>query len=156
MKNGSSQNYANAAYRERFDSIWSQVATRFRNKSEKLVFEVINEPYGLTKTQNDDLHQRIISIIRKTNPTRIIVMQGHNWGGSDELIAAAIPDDNYLIGSFHSYDPYRFGLLGEGTWGSSADISALNNKFLAVKNWSDQVQYPGTAWRIWLHCNSGL
>jgi aryl-phospho-beta-D-glucosidase BglC (GH1 family) len=136
------QNYTNAAYRERFDSIWSQIATRFRDKPEKLVFEVINEPYGLTKAQNDDLHQRIISIIRKTNPTRIIVFQGHNWGGSDELIAAAIPADNYLIGSFHSYDPYTFGLLGEGTWGSASDVNILNNKFLAVKNWSDNAHIP--------------
>lgn len=134
--------YTNAALRERFDSIWSQIATRFKDKSEKLVFEVINEPYGLTKTQNDDLHQRIITIIRKTNPTRIIVFQGHNWGGSDELIAAAIPADNYLIGSFHTYDPYTFGLLGEGTWGSASDISVLNNKFLSVKNWSDNVNIP--------------
>jgi aryl-phospho-beta-D-glucosidase BglC (GH1 family) len=136
------QNYTNAAYRERFDSIWSQIATRFKDKSEKLVFEVINEPYGLTKTQNDDLHQRVITVIRKTNPTRIIVIQGHNWGGSDELVAAAIPADNYLIGSFHSYDPYTFGLLGEGTWGSASDINILNNKFLAVKNWSDNVHIP--------------
>jgi aryl-phospho-beta-D-glucosidase BglC (GH1 family) len=136
------KNYTNAVYRERFDSIWSQIATRFKDKSEKLVFEVINEPNGLTKAQNDDLHQRIISIIRKTNPTRIIVIQGHNWGGSDELIAAAIPADNYLIGSFHSYDPYTFGLLGEGTWGSASDINILNNKFLAVKNWSDKVHIP--------------
>jgi aryl-phospho-beta-D-glucosidase BglC (GH1 family) len=135
-------NYANAAYRERFDSIWSQIATRFKDKPEKLVFEVINEPYGLTKEQNDDLHQRIVSIIRKTNPTRIIIFQGHNWGGSDELVAAAIPADNYLIGSFHSYDPYTFGLLGEGTWGSAADISVLNNKFLNVKNWSDNNHIP--------------
>ena len=135
-------NYTNAAYRERFDSIWSQISTRFKDKSEKLVFEVINEPYGLTKIQNDDLHQRIISIIRKTNPTRIIVFQGHNWGGSDELVAAAIPADNYLIGSFHTYDPYTFGLLGEGTWGSASDISVLDNKFLKVKNWSDNVNIP--------------
>jgi aryl-phospho-beta-D-glucosidase BglC (GH1 family) len=135
-------NYTNATYRERFDSIWSQIATRFKDKPEKLVFEVINEPYGLTKAQNDDLHQRIISIIRKTNPTRIIVFQGHNWGGSDELVAAAIPADNYLIGSFHSYDPYPFGLTGEGTFGSAGDISTLNNKFLTVKNWSDNVHIP--------------
>jgi aryl-phospho-beta-D-glucosidase BglC (GH1 family) len=136
------KNYTNAAYRERFDSIWSQIATRFKNKSEKLVFEVINEPYGLTKIQNDDLHQRIITIIRKTNPTRILIFQGHNWGGSEELVAAAIPADNYLIGSFHTYDPYTFGLLGEGTWGSASDISILNNKFLKVKNWSDNVHIP--------------
>lgn len=136
------QNYSNAAYRNRFDSIWSQIAVRFQSKSEKLLFEIINEPNGLTKAQNDDLHQRILSIIRKTNPTRIVIIQGHNWGGSDELLTAAIPDDNYIMGSFHSYDPYLFGLQGQGTWGTSADYTALQNKFIQVKNWSDIKNIP--------------
>lgn len=126
----------------RFDSIWSQIATRFKNKSDKLLFEIINEPYGLSKTQNDDLHARVLSIIRKNNPTRLVIFQGHNWGGSDELLTAAIPDDEYLIGSFHSYDPYLFGLEGEGTWGSAADYNALDRKFKAVADWSEANNIP--------------
>jgi hypothetical protein len=126
----------------RFDSIWSQIAERFKNKSEKLLFEIINEPYGLNKTQNDDLHARILSIIRKTNPTRLVIFQGHNWGGSDELITAAIPDDDYLIGSFHSYDPYLFGLEGQGTWGSAADYNELDRKFKEVADWSEEKNIP--------------
>ncbi len=135
-------NYDNAGYRARFDSIWSQIAVRFRDKSEKLLFEIINEPYGLTKEQNDDLHQRELSIIRITNPTRIVIFQGHNWGGSDELLTAAIPDDNYVMGSFHSYDPYLFGLEGQGTWGTTGDYTVLRSKFIAVKNWSDAHNIP--------------
>ncbi len=135
-------NYDNAGYRARFDSIWSQIAVRFSDKSDKLLFEIINEPYGLTKEQNDDLHQRELSIIRNTNPTRIVIFQGHNWGGSDELITAAIPDDNYVMGSFHSYDPYLFGLEGQGTWGTAGDYTVLRNKFIAVKNWSDAHNIP--------------
>ncbi|HYX05979.1 MAG TPA: cellulase family glycosylhydrolase [Bacteroidales bacterium] len=129
-------NYTNASYRARFDSIWSQIAVRFKDKSDHLFFEIINEPNGLTKAQNDELHQRELSIIRKTNPTRIVIFQGHNWGGSDELIQAAIPYDPYIMGSFHSYDPYLFGLEGQGTWGSAADYNNLKNKFIAVSNWS--------------------
>ncbi len=135
-------NYDNAGYRARFDSIWSQIAVRFRDKSDRLFFEIINEPYGLTKAQNDDLHQRVLSIIRQTNPTRIVIFQGHNWGGSDELVTAAIPDDHYIMGSFHSYDPYLFGLEGQGTWGSTGDYSILRNKFITVKNWSDANHIP--------------
>jgi aryl-phospho-beta-D-glucosidase BglC (GH1 family) len=140
------ENYDNPDMRARFDSIWSQISVRFRDKSEKLIFEVLNEPRtelkGLTKAQNDDMHRRIISIIRKTNPTRLIIFQGNEWGGSDELIAAEIPDDDYVIGSFHSYDPYQFGLLGNGTWGMPLDYSTLENKFISVKNWSDANQVP--------------
>jgi aryl-phospho-beta-D-glucosidase BglC (GH1 family) len=130
------QNYTDPEIRARFDSVWSQISVRFKDKPEKLIFEILNEPYGLTKDQNDDMHQRILSIIRKTNPTRIVIFQGHNWGGSDELLTSAIPDDDYVIGSFHSYDPYEFGLLGEGTWGTSYDVTTLRNKFISVKNWS--------------------
>jgi len=136
------QNYTDSNMRARFDSIWSQISVRFQYKSEKLIFEILNEPYGLTKAQNDEMHQRVLSIIRKTNPTRIVIFQGHNWGGSDELITAAIPGDDYVIGSFHSYDPYEFGLLGEGTWGASYDVAALKNKFISVKNWSDLNNIP--------------
>lgn len=131
-----------AANKARFDSIWSQIAVRFKDKPEKLIFEIINEPHGLTKAQNDELHARVLSIIRKTNPTRLVIFQGHNWGGSDELITAAIPNDPYLIGSFHSYDPYLFGLEGQGTWGTATDYNQLENKFKAVSNWSVKNNIP--------------
>ncbi|MEN8227104.1 MAG: cellulase family glycosylhydrolase [Bacteroidota bacterium] len=136
------EDYASATNRTRFDSIWSQIAVRFKDKSEKLIFEIINEPYGLSKAQNDDLHQRVLSIIRRSNPTRNVIIQGHNWGGSEELIEMAIPVDDYLIGSFHSYDPWPFGLEGTGTFGDSWQIQALDNKFSDVKGWSDQNNIP--------------
>lgn len=137
------KNYSSQVNRDRFDSIWSQIATRFRNKSDRLIFEILNEPNGpITKAQNDDMHKRVLSIIRKKNPTRLVVFQGNNWGGSTELLAAAIPDDQYVIGSFHSYDPYLFGLQGEGTWGSANDYSNLRNKFVSVKAWSDKNNIP--------------
>jgi hypothetical protein len=126
----------------RFDSIWSQIAVRFKDKPEKLIFEIINEPHGLSQANNNDLHARVLSIIRKTNPTRLVIFQGHNWGGADELISAAIPNDIYVIGSFHSYDPYLFGLEGQGTWGNSSDYSQLENKFKNVSNWSIRNNIP--------------
>jgi aryl-phospho-beta-D-glucosidase BglC (GH1 family) len=130
------------ANKARFDSIWTQIALHFKDKPEQLIFEVLNEPHGLTKAQNDDMHARILSIIRKSNPTRLVIFQGHNWGGSDELLTAAIPEDDYIIGSFHSYDPYLFGLEGQGTWGSSYDYLQLENKFKAVSNWSATNNVP--------------
>jgi hypothetical protein len=57
-------------------------------------------------------------------------------------LTAAIPDDDYVIGSFHSYDPYLFGLEGQGTWGTSYDYLQLENKFKAVSNWSLEHNIP--------------
>lgn len=134
--------YADPVNRARFDSLWSQVAVRFKDKSEKLIFEVANEPVNMTKVQNDAMHKSAINIIRKSNPTRLIIFQGIDWGGADALIKAAIPDDKFIIGSFHSYDPYLFGLEGQGTWGNSSDINALKAKFQAVKDWSIKNNIP--------------
>jgi hypothetical protein len=136
------EGYTSSINRARFDSLWSQVAVRFKNKSEKLIFEVCNEPVTMTKAQNDEMHQREINIIRKSNPTRLIIFQGIDWGGSDALINAAIPNDPYIIGSFHSYDPYPFGLEGTGTFGTTADINALKAKFQTVKDWSVKNNIP--------------
>ncbi|MFY9153391.1 MAG: cellulase family glycosylhydrolase [Prolixibacteraceae bacterium] len=134
--------YADPVNRARFDSLWSQVAVRFKDKSEKLIFEVANEPVNMTKEQNDAMHKSAINVIRKTNPTRLIIFQGIDWGGSDALIKAAIPDDKFIIGSFHSYDPYLFGLEGQGKWGTSSDINAMKSKFQAVKDWSVKNNIP--------------
>jgi aryl-phospho-beta-D-glucosidase BglC (GH1 family) len=133
--------FANPVNQARFDSLWSQVAVRFKNKSEKLIFEICNEPVNITQANTDEMHRQAINVIRKTNPTRLIIFQGTNWGGSDGLMNSAIPNDKYVIGSFHSYDPYPFGLNGTGTF-TPTDASALKAKFQAVKNWSDKNNIP--------------
>jgi aryl-phospho-beta-D-glucosidase BglC (GH1 family) len=55
----------------RYENIWTQISERFKDKSHRLLFEMINEPHGLTDEQTNDLNFRILPIIRETNPTRI-------------------------------------------------------------------------------------
>jgi len=128
----------------RFDSIWSQIAVRFKDKSDSLLFEIINEPYPISQTNIDDLNARILSIIRKTNPTRIVLFSGNQYSNSDQLVAAKIPDatDKFLIGYYHSYDPYPFGLNGPGTYGSTSDINTTKAKFDQVTSWSTRNNIP--------------
>ncbi len=135
-------NYSNAAYRARFDSIWSQIATRFRNKSDKLFFEILNEPVGMTGPEVDQLNSGILGIIRKTNPTRIVIYSGNDYTGSSFMMAAAIPKDNYLIAYFHSYDPWDFAGLAKGTWGTTQDRNEVNTRFETVHQWSVKNNIP--------------
>jgi len=136
--------YANKNLRDRFDSIWSQIAVRFQGKSEKLLFEIINEPNGLTQANVNDLNARALSIIRKTNPTRTVLYSGYMWSNSDQLMSAAVPNDPYIIGYFHSYDPWSFAGEANGTWGTTADISSLKTKFETVGKWSKSKNVPVT------------
>ena len=129
-------NYADPTLRARYDSIWVQISERFQDKSEKLLFEIINEPKGMTVGQVDDLNARILSIIRQTNPTRLVIYGGNEYANAEQLFTAAIPADDYLIGYYHAYDPWPFSGEGQGLWGSSADYVALNNKYQAVADWS--------------------
>ncbi|MEO0895286.1 MAG: cellulase family glycosylhydrolase [Bacteroidota bacterium] len=135
-------NYSNATLRARYDSIWVQVAERFKNKSEKLLFEIINEPNGMTVSQVDDLNQRILGIIRKSNPTRIVIYSGNMYSNSEQLLQAAIPNDDYLIGYYHAYDPWRFSGQGNGTWGTPNEYQQITNKYNSVKAWSTANNIP--------------
>jgi hypothetical protein len=132
------------ANKERFDSLWSQIARRFRNKSDKLIFEIINEPNPMTLVNVNELNKRTLKTIRRTNSTRIVIFSGNSYSNSAELIAATIPDinDKYLIGYYHSYDPYPFGLKGTGSYGSETDKARTNGIFDRVSNWSVQTGIP--------------
>ncbi|OQA96681.1 MAG: Endoglucanase H precursor [Bacteroidetes bacterium ADurb.Bin217] len=136
------ENYDNALYRERFDSIWSQIATHFKDKSELLLFEIINEPLGMTVSEVDDLNARILQIMRKSNPTRIVLFSGNKWANVDELRAAAIPQDSYIMGYYHSYEPWSFAGEGNGTWGTTTDISAMISRIAKGKDWVNQHNIP--------------
>jgi hypothetical protein len=138
------KNSFTAANVARFDSIWSQIASRFKSKSDSLIFEIINEPYPMTGVNVNTLNAQVLKIIRQTNPTRIVSFSGDMWSNSDQLVTAAIPDpsDKYLIGYYHSYDPYPFGLIGTGTYGIAADINATKAKFDQVTAWSKPNNIP--------------
>ncbi len=137
--------FGNPAVRERFDSIWSQVSVHFKGKSGKLFFEMLNEPRtsdheGLTQVQIDEANERLLGIIRKDHPTRIVVYSGKGWASSGDMMAAKVPDDPYIMAYFHSYDPWNFAGDSNGTWGTSTDRNAIYSKFAQIRNWAVQNQ----------------
>jgi len=127
----------NPALQARFDSIWRQVAERFQNKSSRLIFEILNEPVGMTQSQSDATHARILPIIRALNPNRLVIFTGNEYSSSDRLLAAEIPDDDQIIGNFHSYDPWPFAGQCTRRWGSDQDIAELEAIYNNVKAWSE-------------------
>ncbi|MEM6645546.1 MAG: cellulase family glycosylhydrolase [Bacteroidota bacterium] len=135
--------YSDPNLRARFDSIWVQIAERFEDRSEKLLFEIINEPFGMTVAEVDDLNERVLGIIRETNPTRIVIYSGNVYSGPDQLISAAIPDDDYLMGYYHSYDPWPFAGLAEvPSWGTTTDRAAIAATFDRMAAWSAENDVP--------------
>lgn len=129
----------------KLQKIWVQVADHFKDYPlDMVVFEIMNEPHG-----NDDVAE-VISIglgaIRAIpeNTERIVIVSGDGFSTRQALIDAfdndEIPsNDDYLIGTFHYYDPRPFTKQGDSsftsgiTWGTSAEFSEVVTKFDAVE-----------------------
>ncbi|MDQ2077046.1 cellulase family glycosylhydrolase [Marinimicrobium sp. ABcell2] len=131
-----------SANRDRFDALWTQVATRFQDKSARLIFEILNEPVGMTASQVNSLNARVLEIIRASNPERLVVIAGEDYSGIATLDTLAVPDDDFLIGNFHSYDPWEFAGQCTRRWGSQQDIDELTAIYQRAANWSEDKGIP--------------
>lgn len=138
--------------KERFYTLWKQIAKHYKDYPETLLFEILNEPHhetdgkddGLTQDQVDELNKEALAIIRKTNPTRIAIYGGRSWGGLSELNKTIVPDanDKYLIGTYHSYSPWPFAGDGNGSWGTEKDIETMESEFKNMKAYSEKYNVP--------------
>lgn len=68
-----------------FEKLWTQVATRLSTKSEKLIFEALNEPAGSASQANAEqyniLNQNFVNVVRGSggyNADRLITLSGLN------------------------------------------------------------------------------
>jgi endoglucanase len=104
------------AAKEEFLSQWKQIAEVFKDYDNGLLFEPLNEPHGkLSPIQWNTYFADALSVIRKTNPTRGIVMGIANYGGLSAVPQIVFPEgDNNIILSIHYYEPFQFTHQGAG------------------------------------------
>lgn len=144
-----------AAYNTKFTNLWTDIATYFKGYSNKLIFDVLNEPEGamgqwgkpiLPTSTNAILLTRQINLVGYTairatggaNTTRIIMVEPNGQGNQNQLddiypTKASLPgagNDNYLAMQVHTYDPWAFcGQDGsDGAYPGSSSISSTINK----------------------------
>jgi len=143
-----------AADNEKFRAIWKQIAERFKDYSENLIFEVVNEPYfWLSASEMDHLNLDIINIIRNSgskNTNRNIIITGGSENAYEaplQISDNVLNNDNYLIPTFHYYLPRSFTASGseehnDFTWGTNTDKANVDSNFNEVKNWADIKNVP--------------
>ncbi|HEY0281209.1 MAG TPA: glycoside hydrolase family 5 protein [Rhizomicrobium sp.] len=138
----------------KLNAFWSQVAPRYKDAPNKLVFEMLNEPHeALTPELWNEQLVETLAIIRATNPTRNVVIGPGFWNGLELLPKLELPaDDQHIIATVHYYHPMEFTHQGAAwtpqyeqlgvTWGSDADFALLNKEFDIVKAWSEAHNRP--------------
>ncbi|WP_300391490.1 glycoside hydrolase family 5 protein [Henriciella sp.] len=120
------------AHRARLGAIWRQIAEAFEGAPDTVIFELINEPNDrMTVRKTDAINRELLAIVREKHPDRWVVVGSAGWGGLDALLKSRPPEDDRIILTFHSYEPYNFTHQGAsfaddpppvGTrWGSNED-----------------------------------
>jgi aryl-phospho-beta-D-glucosidase BglC (GH1 family) len=106
----------------RFLDMWAQVAKRYKDYPDALVFEILNEPHDrLTAELWNKLLAEVLAVIRKTNPGRAVMVGTAEWGGAGSVMKLVLPADDRLILTVHYYNPFQFTHQGaEWSAGSRA------------------------------------
>ena len=133
-------------------TVWSQIAGRFRGYSERLIFEVMNEPHGDNWSFSPALIDGVnllnaaaLQTIRKSggnNERRCVMLPtaGASADRADSYIHP--PNDDYILVSIHAYVPWPFcapanegGNVAVYTDTGSVDrlFTRLNNLFISKK-----------------------
>ena len=98
---------------------WTQVANRYKDVSEKVVFELLNEPWytdGKAQTYLSDsrlntMQAEAVKIIRNTgskNADRLIILCTADGNKAWKLDKLVLPDDDNIAVAIHEYSPYDF------------------------------------------------
>jgi endoglucanase len=131
--------YAKQAYvNNRLTMMWQQIAVRFRDYDDRLLFAGTNEvmfekDYGTPikeyYTVQNSFNQTFVTTVRSTggrNAYRHLAIQGFNTNIDHAVNFLQIPADatkNRLMVEVHYYDPYNFTLNENSTvtqWGKNA------------------------------------
>ncbi|WP_294322240.1 glycoside hydrolase family 5 protein [uncultured Sphingomonas sp.] len=146
-----------AAANARLKSFWTQIATRFRDYDDRLLFAGTNEVmvkdnYNAPTAENcavqNGFNKVFVDAVRATgggNANRYLVVQGYNTN-IDHTIAcnASLPSDNVvgrMMMEVHYYDPYDFALNEKSAiwqWGAAATDQK------AVQAWANEQYVDAT------------
>lgn len=108
-----------------FINYWEQVAKRYKNYPNTLMFELINEPTFDFNSLNE-LQMETVAKIRETNPTRVIALAATPYNGDYGMWNTEFPkDDPNVMISIHSYDPMGFTHQG-ADWSEPVDNTVVN------------------------------
>lgn len=142
--------------RERLLALWEQIATHYADYPGWLLFELLNEPRDkITAELWNQYLEETLTVIRKSNPKRMVVIGPANWNNYASLPKLKLPEhDRRLIVTFHYYNPFHFTHQGAAwvkdseqwmgmTWRGTPDEKAiLRGVFDLISTWSKANRRP--------------
>jgi len=129
--------------------VWTQLGERYAAQPDSVVFELLNEPHGALDARAwNALLAKLLQVVRKTNPTRNVVVGPTRWNNLEELDTLRLPeDDRHLVVTFHYYEPFAFTHQGAswvepqfsektGVRFTPEQVAKIESDFDKVEAWS--------------------
>jgi endoglucanase len=143
-------------HQPRLEATWRQIAARYKDRSDRLYFELLNEPNGaLTDERWQSMFPKLLAIVRESNPNRIVIIGPGHWNNLSNLDSLKLPEeDRRLIVTFHYYNPFHFTHQGaewvQGsqawkgeTWaGTPAQVETLRRELTKASRWGTDHNRP--------------
>jgi len=125
--------------------VWEQIARHFKNSDKYVLYEVLNEPHGITDERWGEIQRKTVEAIRKIDKERPIIVGGTNYNSIEKLFKIPKYTDKNLIYTFHFYDPHIFTHQG-ATWNKPSLDPLSNLPFPAPENFNPQIHetFKGT------------
>ncbi len=117
-----------AEIEEVLTKVWVQTADYFKNRSPFVLYEILNEPHGISTTDWGAIQGRVISAIREKDKKHTIVIGGSGYNSYNELKNLPIYYDQNLLYTFHFYDPFIFTHQG-ASWSNPSLVPLANVPF---------------------------
>ncbi|WP_026587003.1 cellulase family glycosylhydrolase [Bacillus sp. NSP9.1] len=132
---------------DKLGKVWTQIAERFKNKNERLLFEIVNEPTGMDADQLNLLNREMLSKIRMTgghNDHRLVIIGGLEDNKDELLNSFELPDDDRIVLTYHYYSPWDYvsNWWGRTTWGSAQEIAEMERDIRPVYDKFVSKGYP--------------
>ncbi|AKQ46720.1 hypothetical protein TH63_15580 [Rufibacter radiotolerans] len=110
------------------EKVWPQMARRYRDRSDKIYYEILNEPHGIADATWGAIQGRIIQAIRKEDTRHTLIVGPSNFNSYANLAQLPAYPDNKLIYTFHFYDPFLFTHQG-ASWVAPSMVPLANMPF---------------------------
>jgi len=88
--------------------VWPQLAERYKDKSDYILYEILNEPHGITNQLWGSIQQLAIDAIRSKDTKHTIIVGASGYNSYADLVQMPVYSDQNLIYTFHFYDPFLF------------------------------------------------
>ena len=144
------------AHETRLNALWSQIAPRYKDRPSNVIFELLNEPHDkLTEAKWNSIFPKLLATVRKTNPTRAVIVGPGKWNSIGALPKLELPaNDPRLIVTIHYYSPFEFThqnapwANGSAKWkgrtwtASDAERAAVSKSFEEAAAWAKTNNRP--------------